>query len=166
MSSVSIPKFSTALISGSIVIFTCTVQSKPLLGLTLYQHSSHGCTWLTARSPEMLAPARIPVAAGKKMANTEKNVSPRKSGPMFSHIIEADRKKIKGQLWHSSVKANMSPQIYEAVLMRCFLYYFFFKQTNNKRPTIIAQESLSFLWLHRNEASNEVVEDGCDKDDE
>lgn len=41
----------------------------------------------------MLAPARIPVAAGKKMANTEKNVSPRKSGPMFSHIIEADRKK-------------------------------------------------------------------------
>lgn len=40
------------------------------------------------------------------------------------------------------------------------------KQTNNKRPTIIAQESLSFLWFHRNEASNEIVEDGCDKDDE
>lgn len=27
----------------------------------------------TLRSPEMLAPARIPVAAGKKIANTEKN---------------------------------------------------------------------------------------------
>lgn len=33
----------------------------------------------------MLAPARIPVAAGKKMANTEKNVSSSlKSGPRFS----------------------------------------------------------------------------------
>lgn len=41
----------------------------------------------------MLAPARIPVAAGKKMAKTEKNVSPRKSGPMFSHMIEPDRKR-------------------------------------------------------------------------
>lgn len=47
---------------------------------------------LTARSPEMLAPARMPVAAGKKMAKTEKNVSPRKSGPMFSHIIEPEKK--------------------------------------------------------------------------
>ena len=33
----------------------------------------------------MLAPARIPVAAGKKMANTEKKVSSSlKSGPRFS----------------------------------------------------------------------------------
>ena len=40
---------------------------------------------LTARSPDMLAPARIPVAAGKKMENTEKNDSPsRKSGPQLS----------------------------------------------------------------------------------
>lgn len=30
---------------------------------------------VTLRSPEMLAPARIPVAAGKKMANTEKKFS-------------------------------------------------------------------------------------------
>lgn len=36
----------------------------------------------------MFAPARIPVAAGKKMAKTEKKVSsPLKSGPMFSHMI-------------------------------------------------------------------------------
>ena len=28
---------------------------------------------LTARSPEMLAPAKMPVAAGKNIANTEKN---------------------------------------------------------------------------------------------
>ena len=53
----------------------------------------NGVTWtvLTARSPEMLAPAKIPVAAGKKMENTEKNVfSPRKSGPMFSIIMAAE----------------------------------------------------------------------------
>ncbi len=38
----------------------------------------------------MLAPARIPVAAGKKMANTEKNVSSSlKSGPMFSKKMAA-----------------------------------------------------------------------------
>lgn len=48
--------------------------------------------WLTARSPEMLAPARIPVAAGKKMAKTEKKVSSRKSGPMFSHMMVPDKK--------------------------------------------------------------------------
>lgn len=36
----------------------------------------------TLRSPEILAPAKIPVAAGKNMAKTEKNDSPfLKSGP-------------------------------------------------------------------------------------
>lgn len=46
---------------------------------------------LTVRSPEMLAPAKIPVAAGKKMANTEKNVSSSlKSGPKFSNRIDAE----------------------------------------------------------------------------
>lgn len=45
---------------------------------------------LTVRSPEIFAPARIPVAAGKKMANTEKNVSSSlKSGPRFSNRIDA-----------------------------------------------------------------------------
>ena len=45
---------------------------------------------LTARSPEIFAPARIPVAAGKKMAKTEKKVSSsRKSGPKFSVNISA-----------------------------------------------------------------------------
>lgn len=48
----------------------------------------------TVRSPEMLAPARIPVAAGKKMANTEKNVSPSlNSGPKFSKRMAAVREK-------------------------------------------------------------------------
>ena len=43
------------------------------------------CFELTVRSPEMLAPAKIPVAAGKKMANTEKKLSSSlKSGPTFS----------------------------------------------------------------------------------
>lgn len=42
----------------------------------------------------MLAPARIPVAAGKKMANTEKNVSPSlKSGPRFSKKMAAVERK-------------------------------------------------------------------------
>lgn len=42
----------------------------------------------------MLAPARIPVAAGKKMANTEKNVSSSlKSGPRFSMKMAAGRQK-------------------------------------------------------------------------
>lgn len=45
----------------------------------------------TFRSPEMFAPARIPVAAGKKMAKTEKNVSPsRKFGEKFSAMMDAE----------------------------------------------------------------------------
>lgn len=45
---------------------------------------------LTVRSPDIFAPARIPVAAGKKMAKTEKNVSSSlKSGPRFSKRIDA-----------------------------------------------------------------------------
>ena len=43
----------------------------------------------------MLAPARIPVAAGKKMANTEKNVSlSLKSGGKFSKKIFAVNKRV------------------------------------------------------------------------
>ena len=42
---------------------------------------SSECTW---RSPEMFAPARIPVAAGKNMEKTEKKPFPsRKSGFKF-----------------------------------------------------------------------------------
>ena len=49
---------------------------------------------LTARSPEIFAPARMPVAAGKKMANTEKKVSSsRKSGPKFSLNISSTENK-------------------------------------------------------------------------
>lgn len=47
---------------------------------------------LTARSPEMLAPAKMPVAAGKKMEKTEKSVSPRKSGPKFSAKMPAKKR--------------------------------------------------------------------------
>lgn len=48
----------------------------------------------TFRSPEMFAPARIPVAAGKKMAKTEKNVSPsRKLGEKFSAMMDAEVEK-------------------------------------------------------------------------
>lgn len=45
----------------------------------------------------MLAPARIPVAAGKKMANTEKNVSSLKSGPRFSKKMAAVRGKSQNE---------------------------------------------------------------------
>ena len=49
---------------------------------------------LTVRSPEMLAPAKIPVAAGKKIANTEKkDSSSLKSGPKFSRKIAASGKR-------------------------------------------------------------------------
>lgn len=59
---------------------------------------------LTFRSPEMLAPARIPVAAGKKMAKTEKNVSPsRNSGRKFSFamdsVLERDETDTLGLRW-------------------------------------------------------------------
>lgn len=33
-------------------------------------------------------------------------------------------------------------------------------------PTVVAKEALRFLGLDRNEGSDEVVEDGCDKDNE
>ena len=47
----------------------------------------------TFRSPEILAPARIPVAAGKNMANTEKKDSPfLKSGPRL--VTKTSAKKI------------------------------------------------------------------------
>lgn len=48
---------------------------------------------ITFRSPEILAPARIPVAAGKNMANTEKKDSPfLKSGPRL--VTKTSAKKI------------------------------------------------------------------------
>lgn len=50
----------------------------------------------------MFAPARIPVAAGKKMANTEKKVSSsRKSGTKFSLNISATEDKTLHQLLDS-----------------------------------------------------------------
>lgn len=50
----------------------------------------------TFRSPEMLAPARMPVAAGKNMENTEKNDSPLpKLGVKFSKKILPLKKKDK-----------------------------------------------------------------------
>lgn len=99
---------------------------------------------LTARSPEMFAPARIPVAAGKKMAKTEKNVWSRKSGPMFSHMTEPERREeclcLKKPNW-AGLKG----------LARCGL-------------TIVTKEAKWLLGFEGNEGSNEVVDDGCDED--
>lgn len=58
----------------------------------------------------MLAPARIPVAAGKKIAKTEKNVSPRKSGPMFSHMMEPEGK-IEYTVYTVKKQLNMSKEL-------------------------------------------------------
>lgn len=44
------------------------------LFLNLLKHTVNGDNWHTFKSPEMLAPAKIPVAAGKNMANTEKKL--------------------------------------------------------------------------------------------
>lgn len=57
----------------------------PLPSRTAKQRKQH-----TSKSPEILAPARIPVAAGKKIAKTEKKPSPFvKLGPKFSANIDA-----------------------------------------------------------------------------
>jgi hypothetical protein len=47
----------------------------------------------TLRSPEILAPARTPVAAGKNIANTEKKLLPSvKCGPKFTEKLSSERK--------------------------------------------------------------------------
>ena len=56
----------------------------------------------------MFAPARIPVAAGKNMENTEKNPSPpRKSGAMLSRNAEAERDQ---NLKITSISENIGKQ--------------------------------------------------------
>ena len=59
--------------------------------LKQYVIQNHGCSsdnklfMLTCKSPDIFAPARMPVAAGKNMANTEKKPLPSlKSGPKLS----------------------------------------------------------------------------------
>jgi hypothetical protein len=48
----------------------------------------------TFKSPDMLAPAKIPVAAGKNMAKTEKKLSPSlKSGPKLVEKTSATKEK-------------------------------------------------------------------------
>ena len=60
---------------------------------SLGQFQQSPISTVTFKSPEMLAPARMPVAAGKKMAKTEKKDSaPRKSGVKFSMNMFAAKK--------------------------------------------------------------------------
>lgn len=95
----------------------------------------------------MLAPARIPVAAGKKMAKTEKNVSPRKSGPMFSHMREPGRREeglcLKKPNWTRPTG---------------------FRVQHSCGFTIVTEEAQWLLGFKGNEGSDEVVDDGCDED--
>lgn len=59
------------------------------------QYFNVNLTNCTSRSPEMFAPARIPVAAGKNIAKTEKKPSPfLNAGPKFSANIEAKIKRV------------------------------------------------------------------------
>lgn len=105
----------------------------------------------------MLAPARMPVAAGKKMAKTEKNVSPRKSGPMFSHIIEPEKKiEIKKQ-WRRPSGKSTGIRVKEKNLIG--------KQERKKVcvGTVVAEVAVSFLGLEGDEGPNEVVDDGSDQ---
>lgn len=54
---------------------------------------------LTFKSPEILAPARIPVAAGKNIENTEKKSWPsRKSGCKFSANTSPVQKKEESEI--------------------------------------------------------------------
>ena len=67
------------------VCSSLSCPSAPLPHRITKQRKQH-----TTKSPEILAPARIPVAAGKKMAKTEKKPSPFvKLGPKFSANIDA-----------------------------------------------------------------------------
>lgn len=104
----------------------------------------------------MLAPARMPVAAGKKMAKTEKNVSFRKSGPMFSHMMEPERAKDSESREDGCVKRNESPSK-ERI------------GTNKDRQkecagTVVAKVAHRLLVLEGDEGPNEVVDDGRDQD--
>lgn len=83
-------------------LFDYTYHTSTTFSLRSYRHYF---AQLTARSPEILAPARMPVAAGKKIEKTEKNVSPRKSGPKFSHMMPAE----EGTKREAEVKLHIKP---------------------------------------------------------
>lgn len=108
----------------------------------------------TFKSPEMLAPARMPVAAGKKMANTEKKVSPpRKSGGKFSMKIFALKRRRETNRWK-------------------YLHFSFtsLEQTCDKKKsqlTIIIEDAFGFLiFSWSNEHSYKGVDNGRQQDDE
>lgn len=75
----------------------------------------------TSKSPEMLAPARMPVAAGKKMANTEKKPSsPLNSGPKFSANMDAANKQTrKGKMW--TFQVSEMPEI--SIIVTGFIFF-------------------------------------------
>lgn len=76
----------------------------------------------------MLAPARIPVAAGKKMENTEKNDSPsRKSGVKFSKKIFAVRKRVReGRGVEREEENKVNSQIFKFFSSMFFFYVHLF----------------------------------------
>lgn len=95
----------------------------------------------------MLAPARIPVAAGKKMANMEKKVSSSlKSGPRFS-------KKMAATGGENQFKISIQSQSQPAWI-----------KPLEGRPTLVAEEAFGLFALGRDEASYEVVGDGRQQD--
>lgn len=94
------------------------------------------------------------------MAKTEKNVSPLKSGPMFSHMIEprnrvSNTKTSTDKTFSTNTAGANSLQASKVSLDKsvCGL-------------TVIAKEAHRFLRLDWNESSDEVVDDGCNEDHE
>lgn len=89
------------------------------------------------------------MAAGKKMAKTEKKFScPRKSGPMFSHRSEPERSE---EGWKKGEKARRG---------------FGTAMCYGRGRTIVTEEAKGLLGFQGDEGSNEVVDDGCDQDDQ
>lgn len=109
----------------------------------------------------MLAPARIPVAAGKKMANTEKNVSSSlKSGPRFSKKMAAVRRKR-----HNGEYLDFYLSFHTVnVTGGGFHWGGTVRVRVRVRLTAMAEESFGFFALCWHEASYEVVSDGAQQD--
>ena len=110
LSVVAVLLFTFVEFSNNRVSLPVSSETGPIASLTTHHPAIHATTkyiivvlrietnvpfgiacWASRRSPEMFAPARIPVAAGKKMAKTEKNVCPsRKPGTKFVRNVDTE----------------------------------------------------------------------------
>lgn len=113
----------------------------------------------TFRSPEMLAPARMPVAEGKKMENMPKKLPsfPRQLGTKFVVKISA----VKGEIsvywrahwrYYSSVKSAFQQNVCKCHLERIKMVFL------RWIITFVAEETLGlFLWWSRHDGSDNIA---------